>query len=48
MGQMAHEVERVVAGRAPVVRCLRVDGQPMAPADILSALGVPEDAAAGR
>jgi 2-oxoglutarate ferredoxin oxidoreductase subunit alpha len=48
MGQMAHEVERVVAGRAPVTRCLRADGQPMAPADVLSALGVPEGAAVAR
>ncbi len=38
MGQMLHEVERSVAGRAPVLPCLRADGQPMAPEDVLARL----------
>jgi 2-oxoglutarate ferredoxin oxidoreductase subunit alpha len=48
MGQMAHEVERVVAGQAPVRRCLRADGQPRAPGDVLAALGVAEEAGVPR
>jgi 2-oxoglutarate/2-oxoacid ferredoxin oxidoreductase subunit alpha len=36
MGQMLHEVERCVGGRAPVIPCLRADGQPMRPEDILA------------
>jgi 2-oxoglutarate ferredoxin oxidoreductase subunit alpha len=38
MGQMLQEVERCVRGRAPVVGCLRADGQPMAPQDVLARL----------
>jgi 2-oxoglutarate/2-oxoacid ferredoxin oxidoreductase subunit alpha len=38
LGQAVREVERVVAGRAPVHGCFRVDGQPMAPADVLEGL----------
>ncbi len=38
MGQMLHEVERAIAGRAPVVPCLRADGQPMAAEDVLARL----------
>lgn len=36
MGQMLHEVERCVGGRAPVIPCLRADGQPMRPENILA------------
>jgi 2-oxoglutarate/2-oxoacid ferredoxin oxidoreductase subunit alpha len=36
MGQMLHEVERCVGGRVPVIPCLRADGQPMRPEDILA------------
>jgi 2-oxoglutarate ferredoxin oxidoreductase subunit alpha len=36
MGQMIREVERAVAGRAPVVPCLRADGQPLGPEDVLA------------
>lgn len=39
MGQMLHEVERCVAARAPVIPCLRADGQPMRPEDILAHAG---------
>jgi 2-oxoglutarate/2-oxoacid ferredoxin oxidoreductase subunit alpha len=39
MGQMLHEVERCVGGRAPVIPCLRADGQPMRPEDILAHAG---------
>jgi 2-oxoglutarate ferredoxin oxidoreductase subunit alpha len=38
MGQMLGEVERCVAGRVPVEACLRADGQPMAPDDVLARL----------
>lgn len=41
MGQMLLEVERCAGGRAPVVACLRADGQPMAPEDILARLERP-------
>lgn len=36
MGQMIREVERAVAGRAPVAPCLRADGQPLGPEDVLA------------
>ena len=35
MGQMVHEVERCARGGAPVAACLRADGQPMTPEEIL-------------
>jgi 2-oxoglutarate ferredoxin oxidoreductase subunit alpha len=38
LGQMAREVERAVAGRVPVSGRFRVDGQPMAPADVADAI----------
>jgi 2-oxoglutarate ferredoxin oxidoreductase subunit alpha len=38
LGQMTREVERAVAGAAPVHTRLRADGQPMAPDDVLEAL----------
>lgn len=36
MGQMLHEVERCVGGRVPVEGCLRADGQPIGPEDVLA------------
>lgn len=36
MGQVLGEVERLAGGRVPVLGCLRVDGQPMAPEDVLA------------
>ena len=48
MGQMLHEVERSVGGRAPVVPCLRADGQPMTPEDVLARLEALAQAAAAR
>ena len=42
LGQMVREVERAVAGRAPVVGRFRVDGQPMAPEDVLDAIAEAE------
>lgn len=38
MGQIVYEVERCAQGRVPVLSCLRVDGQPMAPEDVLASL----------
>ena len=38
MGQMLREVERSVAGRAPVLPCLRADGLPLTPEDVLASL----------
>jgi 2-oxoglutarate/2-oxoacid ferredoxin oxidoreductase subunit alpha len=38
MGQIVREVERAVAGAAPVHARLRVDGQPMMPTDVLEAI----------
>jgi 2-oxoglutarate ferredoxin oxidoreductase subunit alpha len=38
MGQMIHEVERCAAGRARIVPCLRADGQPMTPEDVLGGI----------
>ncbi len=38
MGQAIREVERGVLGRAPVVGCLRADGQPIAPDDVLATI----------
>jgi 2-oxoglutarate ferredoxin oxidoreductase subunit alpha len=35
LGQMAHEVEWAAAGRAPVARVNRVDGEPISPLQIL-------------
>jgi 2-oxoglutarate ferredoxin oxidoreductase subunit alpha len=37
-GQTAREVERAVASRVPVFTRFRVDGQPMAPADVAGAI----------
>jgi 2-oxoglutarate ferredoxin oxidoreductase subunit alpha len=48
MGQMLREVERAVAGRAPVVPCLRADGQPLSPEDVLARLESLEQAGARR
>ncbi len=48
MGQMLHEVERCVGGRAPVVPCLRADGQPLTPEDVLSRIDARETAGARR
>jgi 2-oxoglutarate ferredoxin oxidoreductase subunit alpha len=39
LGQVVREVERAVAGRVPVTGRFRIDGQPMAPDDVLAALG---------
>jgi len=38
MGQIVHEVERAVAGRAPVAGRHRADGQPLTPDDVLAGL----------
>jgi 2-oxoglutarate ferredoxin oxidoreductase subunit alpha len=38
MGQMIREVERCAEGRTPVVGCLRADGRPIAPDEILARL----------
>jgi 2-oxoglutarate/2-oxoacid ferredoxin oxidoreductase subunit alpha len=38
LGQMAREVERAVAGAAPVHTRFRVDGEPMTPEDVLDSL----------
>jgi len=38
MGQMLREVERSVGGRAPVLPCLRADGLPLTPDDVLARL----------
>jgi len=38
MGQVVHEVERCAGGSAPVAACLRADGQPMTPDQILGHL----------
>ena len=38
MGQMVHEVERCARNGARVIPCLRADGQPMTPDDILKHL----------
>lgn len=38
LGQMLGEVERCVAGRVPVVPCLRADGQPLTPDDVSACL----------
>jgi 2-oxoglutarate/2-oxoacid ferredoxin oxidoreductase subunit alpha len=38
MGQIVREVERAAAGRTRVVGCLRADGQPMRPDDVLERL----------
>jgi 2-oxoglutarate ferredoxin oxidoreductase subunit alpha len=38
MGQLVYEVERCAAGQARVLPCLRADGQPMSPEDVLSRL----------
>ena len=48
MGQMLHEVERSVAGQAPVVPCLRADGLPLGPDDVLAVLDTPAGAGAAR
>ena len=47
MGQMLREVERSVAGQTPVVPCLRADGLPLSPEDVLAILGTPAGAGAG-
>jgi 2-oxoglutarate/2-oxoacid ferredoxin oxidoreductase subunit alpha len=36
MGQILHEVERCAAGRTRVAGCLRADGQPIGPEDVLA------------
>jgi 2-oxoglutarate ferredoxin oxidoreductase subunit alpha len=41
MGQLVLEVERAVAGRAGVQACLRADGQPLTPAEVLAAVAAP-------
>ncbi len=46
LGQMIFEVERVIAGTAPVSGVLRADGEPIMPEQILDALTAP--VAAGR
>jgi hypothetical protein len=46
MGQMLREVERSVAGRAPVLPCLRADGLPLTPEDVLASLDLPAPAGA--
>jgi 2-oxoglutarate ferredoxin oxidoreductase subunit alpha len=38
LGQMAHEVEWAAAGRVPVVRLNRVDGEPLSPMQILDTI----------
>jgi hypothetical protein len=38
LGQMAGEVQRASQGRAEVVGCFKVSGEPIAPAEILAAL----------
>jgi hypothetical protein len=38
MGQMVHEVERCARNGTRVTACLRADGQPMTPAEILKHL----------
>ena len=38
LGQMAHEVEWAAAGRVPVVRLNRVDGEPLSPVQILDVI----------
>jgi 2-oxoglutarate/2-oxoacid ferredoxin oxidoreductase subunit alpha len=48
MGQMLHEVERCVGGRVPVSACLRADGEPLAPEDILARLEARAPAGAAR
>ena len=48
MGQMLREVERCVGGRAPVVPCLRADGLPLTPEDVLARLEAPVRAGAAR
>ena len=48
MGQMLLEVERCVAGQAPVVPCLRADGLPLTPEDVLARLEAPARAGAIR
>jgi len=48
MGQMLREVERSVAGRAPVLPCLRADGLPLTPEDVLASLERPAPAGASR
>ncbi|MDR7555879.1 MAG: 2-oxoacid:acceptor oxidoreductase subunit alpha [Armatimonadota bacterium] len=40
LGQVVYEVERAAAGRVPVVPCCRVDGQPLAPEELLAAADV--------
>jgi len=48
MGQMLREVERSVAGRAPVLACLRADGLPLTPENVLASLERPAPAGASR
>jgi 2-oxoglutarate/2-oxoacid ferredoxin oxidoreductase subunit alpha len=48
MGQMLHEVERCVGGRAPIAACLRADGQPLTPENILERLDAPAPAGVAR
>ncbi len=48
MGQMLREVERTMAGAVPVLACLRADGMPLTPEDILASLERPAPAGAAR
>jgi 2-oxoglutarate/2-oxoacid ferredoxin oxidoreductase subunit alpha len=48
MGQMLREVERSVAGRTPVLACLRADGLPLTPEDVLASLEQTAPAGATR
>ncbi len=45
---MLREVERSVAGRVPVLACLRADGLPLTPEDVLASLERPAPAGASR
>jgi 2-oxoglutarate ferredoxin oxidoreductase subunit alpha len=38
LGQLAHEVEWAVAGKVPVHKVNRVDGEPLAPQEVLARL----------
>src|SRR5579875_3613308 len=44
LGQVVREVERAVAGAAPVIPCCRADGHPITPEEILEAVAAREPA----
>ncbi|MBI2526023.1 MAG: 2-oxoacid:acceptor oxidoreductase subunit alpha [Candidatus Rokubacteria bacterium] len=48
MGQMLGEVERALGGRVPVLPCLRADGLPLMPEDVLASLERQAPAGASR